>query len=218
MAQCASAFSSTINLTGQLEIQAKRMSSTKSQNYASCGNVQWMKAGKECVCSEIQPNKHGSESVADLVSARSFGMALIIILSNATRAVARRTVLKGVSRPARRHRLSKKDCVCEKGYDTAIIGQLCFCVRARSCQLRVSAFLELVLLTLCLWIKATSIDLRFRVPSLVNAAYLLFLHELVAATDQLTQSPQNQSINSTTKSPSPWGTKIKWFLFWKKFV
>jgi len=52
-----------------------------------------MKAGKVCVYSEIQPNKYGSESVADLVSARSFTMALTIVLSNATRALERR---KGV--------------------------------------------------------------------------------------------------------------------------
>jgi len=47
---------------------------------------------------------------------------------------------------------------------------------ARSSQLRVLAFLELVLLKPCLRMKATLINPSLRGSSLVKATYLLFLH------------------------------------------
>jgi len=82
-------------------------------------------------------------SAADLVSAHSFAIALIIILSNATRAVVRRAVKKAF--------LDSRNTDTESVRRTANVRQILLesdnyvsCVRASTGQLRVSTFLELV--------------------------------------------------------------------------
>jgi len=97
-------------------------------------------------------------------------------------------------------RISKKDSEREwRQYCCSRTCTLCFVwgtvgethESARSGQLRVSTFLELVLLTLRSWIKATSIILRLRGSSPIKAMYFLFLHELVSAPDQQTPDATN---------------------------